>query len=56
MEDVAGYNRQRWKALAEADALFTRPLLGLDPQSTMQWDHYVAFVPPWFSILTRLEN
>lgn len=36
MEDVAGYNRQRWKALAEVDAFFTRPLLGLDPQSARQ--------------------
>jgi SAM-dependent methyltransferase len=30
MDEIAGYNVERWKALAEADALYTRPLLNLD--------------------------
>lgn len=30
MDEIAKYNRRRWKALVEADALFTRPALGLD--------------------------
>ena len=30
MDEVAEYNKARWKALAEADALFTRPKLDLD--------------------------
>jgi len=29
MDDVADYNRKRWQALANADALFTRPYLNL---------------------------
>ncbi|TDE55791.1 class I SAM-dependent methyltransferase [Nonomuraea mesophila] len=29
-DDVHRYNRERWEALVEADALFTRPMLGLD--------------------------
>jgi ubiquinone/menaquinone biosynthesis C-methylase UbiE len=30
MDEVAKYNQARWKALVEADALFTRPQLNLD--------------------------
>jgi 2-polyprenyl-3-methyl-5-hydroxy-6-metoxy-1,4-benzoquinol methylase len=30
MDDIAKYNQARWKALVEADALFTRPKLNLD--------------------------
>jgi SAM-dependent methyltransferase len=30
MDDVAAFNQARWRALAEADALYTRPLLNLD--------------------------
>lgn len=31
MDDVAAFNQARWRALAEADALYTRPALNLDP-------------------------
>jgi 2-polyprenyl-3-methyl-5-hydroxy-6-metoxy-1,4-benzoquinol methylase len=30
MDEVAAFNQARWRALAEADALYTRPLLNLD--------------------------
>ncbi|MGD9588498.1 MAG: class I SAM-dependent methyltransferase [Pyrinomonadaceae bacterium] len=33
MDEVANYNRERWKALNAADALFTRPQLELDIRS-----------------------
>ena len=33
MDEIAQYNAKRWKALAEANALFTRPRLDLDAQS-----------------------
>ena len=33
MDEIAKYNRARWRALAEADALFTRPKLNLDVDS-----------------------
>ena len=33
MDDVATYNQSRWQALADADALFTRPALDLDAAS-----------------------
>ncbi len=33
MDDVAVYNQARWRALAEADALFTRAALNLDADS-----------------------
>lgn len=33
MDEVARYNIARWQALADADALFTRPRLGLDTDS-----------------------
>src|SRR5215212_4112098 len=33
MDDLTKYNIARWKALVEADALFTRPALNLDPIS-----------------------
>jgi len=33
MDDLTKYNIARWKALVEADALFTRPALSLDPVS-----------------------
>ena len=33
MDEIAAYNAKRWKALADANALFTRPRLDLDAQS-----------------------
>lgn len=33
MDEVAEYNQARWKALAQANALFTRPKLDLDVES-----------------------
>jgi SAM-dependent methyltransferase len=36
MDEVARYNRERWKALVDADALFTRPALNLDPDSARE--------------------
>src|SRR4051794_38086904 len=33
MDDVAAFNRARWQALADANALYTRPLLNLDAAS-----------------------
>src|ERR671914_112337 len=33
MDEVAAFNQARWRALAEADALFTRPALNLDEAS-----------------------
>lgn len=33
MDEVARYNQERWKALAEANALFSRPRLDLDTES-----------------------
>ena len=36
MDEVAEYNQARWKALVEADALFTRPKLNLDANSARQ--------------------
>ena len=33
MDELTKYNIARWKALVEADALFTRPALSLDPGS-----------------------
>ena len=36
MDDVARYNQTRWKALVEADALFTRPKLNLTADSARQ--------------------
>ena len=30
MDDIAKYNQQRWRALAQATALFTRPLTDLN--------------------------
>jgi ubiquinone/menaquinone biosynthesis C-methylase UbiE len=33
MDELTKYNSARWKALVEADALFTRPALSLDPIS-----------------------
>lgn len=32
MDDIARYNEARWEALVRADALFTRPKLGLDAE------------------------
>ena len=31
MDELAKYNKERWKALVEAEAVFTRPALNLDP-------------------------
>ena len=36
MDEIARYNIERWKALADADAVFTRPALGLDPVSARE--------------------
>ena len=36
MDEIAKYNQARWKALVEADALFTRPNLNLDFDSARQ--------------------
>lgn len=33
MDDIARYNRERWEALVQANALFTRPWLNLEPAS-----------------------
>lgn len=36
MDEVADYNCKRWKALAEANALFTRPHLDLTPETARE--------------------
>lgn len=36
MDEVARYNIERWQALVEADALFTRPALDLTPTSARE--------------------
>ena len=36
MDEIAEYNKARWKALVEANALFTRPKLNLDIDSARQ--------------------
>ncbi len=36
MDEVAKYNQARWKALADADALFTRPKLDLECESAKE--------------------
>src|SRR3989442_9947184 len=33
MDEIAKYNMERWRALVEADALFTRPVLNLNTVS-----------------------
>ena len=33
MDEVAAFNQARWQTLADADALYTRPLLNLDAAS-----------------------
>ncbi len=33
MDEIAKYNIERWRALVDANALFTRPALNLDPIS-----------------------
>jgi len=37
MDEIAKYNVERWQALAEADALFTRPRLDLTPESAREF-------------------
>jgi 2-polyprenyl-3-methyl-5-hydroxy-6-metoxy-1,4-benzoquinol methylase len=37
VDDVAKYNIERWQALAEANAVFTRPRLDLDKDSARQY-------------------
>ncbi len=37
MDEIAKYNRERWQALADADALFTRPNLDLTPASAREF-------------------
>ena len=36
MDEIAEYNRERWKALVEANAVFTRPKLDLDARSAQE--------------------
>jgi hypothetical protein len=36
MDDIARYNQQRWRALAQANALFTRPATDLDANQARQ--------------------
>jgi SAM-dependent methyltransferase len=36
MDEIAKYNRERWKALVEAHAVFARPKLDLDPGSAQE--------------------
>lgn len=36
MDEVAQFNRERWQALADANALFTRPWLDLTPASAQE--------------------
>lgn len=36
MDEIARYNRERWKALVDARALFTRPALNLDSASACE--------------------
>ena len=36
MDEVAAFNQARWRALADADALFTRPALNLDAASARE--------------------
>ncbi|WP_279340704.1 hypothetical protein [Sphaerisporangium perillae] len=35
-DDVHRYNKERWEALAEVNALFTRPMLELDVESALE--------------------
>ncbi len=37
MDEVARYNVERWKALAQANAVFTRPYLDLDKDSARKY-------------------
>lgn len=37
MDEIAQYNVERWQALADADALFTRPRLDLTPDSAREF-------------------
>jgi SAM-dependent methyltransferase len=37
MDEIAKYNVERWQALADADALFTRPSLDLTPDSAREF-------------------
>src|SRR5476649_159019 len=36
MDEVAQYNTARWRELAEADAVFTRPSLNMTPESARE--------------------
>src|SRR5215475_329264 len=36
MDEIARYNRERWRALAAANALYTRPRLDLDKQTARE--------------------
>lgn len=37
MDEVAAYNVERWRALGERGALYTRPMLDLDPSKARAW-------------------
>lgn len=43
MDDVARYNQERWKALAAANALFSRPRLDLDRETARKLICWVEF-------------
>ena len=36
-DEIARYNIERWQALAEADAVYTRPRLDLTPETARRW-------------------
>lgn len=50
---VNGLIDQGFRILHFSDSFDMHPDVGSEPGT---WDHYVAFLPPWFSFLTRLEN
>jgi len=37
VDEVASYNRKRWRRLVEANAVYTRPALDLDPADARRW-------------------
>src|SRR6184192_3220933 len=51
MDDVAALNVARWQALADADALFTRPALDLDAASARAWLERGGRVNDWLDDL-----
>jgi hypothetical protein len=50
---VNGLTDRGFQIVSLLDSLDIYP----DPEALPgSWDHHVAFFPPWFSILTKLEN